>query len=99
MFIFLNKVHFTFLVLYKQFCFKNENIHLSCVSFEYKSRSRLFKMYKVYSRTWFPILAISFCIKLYKDRQLQILKDCEMEKKKLVFAQSPVKFFYNFSTV
>lgn len=40
-------------------------------------------MYKVYSRTWFPILAISFCIKLYKDRQLQILKDCEMEKKGL----------------
>lgn len=43
-------------------------------------------MYKVYSRTQFPILAICFCIKLHKDRQMQILKDCEMEKEALVWA-------------
>lgn len=44
------------------------------------------------------ILAISFCIKLYKDKQMSILKVCEMETKRVVFGQSPIKFYYYFDT-
>lgn len=42
------------------------------------------------------ILAISFFIKLYKDRQMSILKDCGMETKRVVFGQSPIKIYYHF---
>lgn len=46
-------------------------------------------MYKVYSRTQFSVNSCNFlCIKLYKDKQMSILKVCEMETKRVVFGQS-----------
>lgn len=42
------------------------------------------------------ILATSFSIKLYKDRQMSLLKNCEIGTKRVVFGQSPIKFCYHF---